>query len=46
MALAAVVAVLHHGHEHARAALLAGALATQTVDLAILINLDKRGRVG
>ena len=40
MALAAVVAVLHDGHEHAGAALFARALTTQTVDLAVLVNLE------
>lgn len=39
VALAAVVAVLHDGHEHAGAALLARALAPQPVDLAVLVHL-------
>lgn len=39
VALAAVVTVLHHGHEHTGAALLARALSPQTVDLAVLVNL-------
>lgn len=42
MTLAAVVSVLHHGHEHSGAALLARALAAQPVDLAVLVHLRMR----
>lgn len=43
VALAAVVTVLHHGHEDSGAALLACALATETVNLAVLVNLERWG---
>lgn len=43
-ALAAVVTVKVTGHEHAGAALVSWTLASQTVDLAVFIHLQKYKR--
>ena len=43
MASAAVLAVEVSGHENAGAAFLVGALTAKTRDLAILVNLKRKG---
>lgn len=40
-ALSTVVPIKVAGHEHASATLISGALTTQTVDLAVFVNLRK-----
>jgi len=44
VALAAVVTVFVGSHEDASAAVLTGALATKTVNLAVLVNLERNTR--